>query len=184
MPTKSLTTATADKAAAPVAPVAPVDAQGYTGRTNPLSAIMRMVTGKEPSPTESTELAKFLSGAVRLTDTHLYALAKFFSKRYHVQLSTLVLKIAKFQASQDENLSVQSAKAAIEAMIGVQIAEYDGIEGGFTNEYQSYFLEQVKAAHAALWDAYGKDGTVDAGLITRANAYDSETRAQRQSTMA
>ena len=186
MGTKSTTpTATATKTPAPAAaPAAPADGQTYNGRINPLSAIMRMVAGKQPNETESSELAKFVSGLVRLTDSHIYALARFFEKRYHVQLSTLALKIARYQADQDETLSVQAAKAAIEDLIGVQLADYDPQEGVYTNEFERYLTTQVKAAHEAIWAAYGKDGNLDPGLITRANAYDAEIRANRQAQAA
>lgn len=165
---------------------APATAPAYerSGRTNPLAAIMRLVTGKQPTAEESGELAKFLSGTLRLTDTHLYALSKFFSKRYHVQLSTLAAKVARYQSSQQEDLTVQAAKSALEDLCGVQFAEWDSIESNYSNEYERYSLETVKAAHSRLWDAYGRTGNVQAGLIDLANAHDRENRDARQAATA
>lgn len=182
MATKSpaLTTPTAAAEAIP----AELPLERNQGRFNPLSAIMMLSMGKQPSAAESSELAKFITGVVRLTDTHIYAVAKFFQKRYHVQLSTLALKVARYQAAHTEGLTLQAAKAALEDLCGVQYASWDNIEGSFSNEYAQFTLEQVKQAHANLWDAYGKQGTEAANLIGLANEYDKETRAERQAEQA
>lgn len=167
------------------APAAAAEAQPERqGRFNPLSAIMMLAMNKQPSPAESSELAKFITGAVRLTDTHLYAVAKFFEKRYHVQLSTLANKVIRYQAAHTEGLTLQAARSELEEICGVQFASWDQIEGSFSNEYSQFTLEQVKQGHANLWDAFGQQGSIVPGLISLANAHDKETREQRQASAA
>ncbi len=156
------TEATSAKVAAPV----------RTGRLNPLSLVMRVMIGKADQVTkeEQAVFAQFITGEIRLTDTHVSAMAKFASKQNHTAYTRLALKVAAQLAHEADNPSLlPQFRAEIEQATGVKCSDRDAIEGTYSDLYKEYSIDLVDSARSWLWDCYGKTGSLNAGLIDRAS---------------
>lgn len=176
--TKSIATDIPSAAASAATVPNPTAVARSQGKPNPLSAVMKLAVNLEVTDPERQQLADFLTGAARLSDSHLSQAAAFFTKRTHVGYTQLGIKVAGQLAFEDGG-SIPQFRSEIESHTSVVFAIQDQIDRSYSDTYQSYSLGQIKAASAYLWDSYGATGTVNPGLIDRANARAKNDRELR-----
>ena len=162
------------------APASTASQSSQGSKANPLQAVMRIAVGKGGEVTEAeTELLKqFLSGQLRLSDSHYSQIARFAQKQNLINYTRLAIRCAG-QLAVEEGGSLPQHREAIEQATGVKCAQQDTIDGSYDNSYLGVTIEAVDNARSWLWNAYGDNGSVNPGLITRANARLSQMMADR-----
>jgi len=141
---------------------------------------MRAVNGIPIGQSELVLLIEFLKpdSTVRLTDTHILQAASGLVKKCHIGYTQLALKVAG-QLAFEAKAGIPQFRSEIELTTGVGFANRNDAESYivdgrkqsvYSDEYQLYTMKQIKDAGSYLWDAYGKTGTINPGLIDRANA--------------
>ena len=149
----------------------PSPTQQRQGKTNPLSLLMKMIVNLKDAITDEERqlMGSFITGDGRLSDSHLAQLAAFFTKRVHIGYTQLGIKVAG-QLALESDGNIPTFRSEIEHQTGVVFAIQDQIDRSYSDTYQAYTLTQMRTANSFLWDSYGTQGTINPGLIDRANA--------------